>query len=48
MRITGDELRKVQLVELRILKELHRICVKHNIKYFLSDGTLIGAVRHGG
>ncbi|MDR0784470.1 MAG: LicD family protein [Treponema sp.] len=48
MRITGDELRKVQLIQLRILKELRRICVKHNIKYFLSDGTLIGAVRHHG
>jgi len=48
MTISGDDLRKVQLLQLKILKEVHRICEKHNIKYFLSDGTLIGAIRHQG
>ena len=41
-------LRDVQLVELYIAKELKRICTKHNIRYFMSDGTLLGAVRHQG
>ena len=41
-------LRKLQLQELKCLKELKRICDENNIKYFLIGGTLIGAVRHKG
>ncbi|MBE6069843.1 MAG: LicD family protein [Clostridium lundense] len=41
-------LRRLQLVELTLLLELKRICDKHNIKYFLIGGTLLGAVRHEG
>lgn len=48
MHLTQEELRKAQLLMLKILKEVHRICEENNIKYFLSDGTLIGAVRHNG
>lgn len=46
--LTQDELRKVQLLELQILKEIKRICTKYNIHYFLTGGTLIGAIRHKG
>lgn len=46
--LSNDELRKVQLLELKVLKEIKRICEKHNIKYFLTGGTLIGAIRHKG
>lgn len=41
-------LRELQLFQLDILKELDRICKKHQIKYFLFYGTCIGAVRHHG
>lgn len=39
------ELRKVQI---EILSEIHKICVDYHINYFLSGGTLLGAVRHKG
>lgn len=41
-------LRTVQLLELEIAKEIKRICRKHDLRFFLLDGTLLGAVRHGG
>lgn len=41
-------LRKVQLAQLEIAKEIKRVCDKNNIKYFLDSGTLLGAVRHKG
>lgn len=41
-------LRDYQLALLSILKEMDKICVKHNFKYMISGGTLLGAVRHGG
>lgn len=41
-------LRKLQLTELEILRELDRVCRKHNLRYYIVGGTLIGAVRHKG
>lgn len=38
----------VKSAQLDLLSELKRICDKHNIKYFLVGGTLIGAIRHNG
>ncbi len=44
----GEELRRVQLIQLELLEEFDRICRKHNLKYNLNFGTLIGALRHKG
>lgn len=42
----SDFLREVQLVEYDMLKELDRISKKHNIKYYLGQGTLLGAAKY--
>lgn len=44
----GSPLRRQQERMLELLCEIDRICKKHGIRYWLSSGTLIGAVRHGG
>ncbi len=44
----GSELRKLQLKMLEILEVTAKICKKHNLPYWISGGTLLGAVRHGG
>lgn len=46
--MTAAELRKVQLLQLQMAKEVKRICEKHQIKYFLDAGSMLGAVRHHG
>ena len=41
-------LRKVQMTQLEIPKELKRVCDENNIRYFLNWGSYLGAVRHKG
>lgn len=43
--ICTDELKNIQL---DILKRVHLFCCQNNIEYFLTYGTLIGAIRHQG
>lgn len=43
-----NTLRKVQLVQLEIAKEVKRVCDENNISYYLTAGTCLGAVRHKG
>lgn len=44
----GSLLRRQQMRMLEILVEVDKICKKHDIPYWLSSGTLIGAFRHNG
>ncbi len=43
-----DKQQLVKYAQMDLLLELDRICKKWDIPYFLSGGTLIGAVRHDG
>lgn len=46
--LSQTDLRQLQIIELEILLEVDRICKKHNIKYSMAAGTLLGAIRHKG
>lgn len=41
-------LRKLQLLELDILKQVTELCNRHGLRYYLLGGTFLGAVRHQG
>lgn len=41
-------LRKTQLCMLELLNVIHEMCKKHNLRYWLDFGTLLGAIRHNG
>ncbi len=41
-------IRKLQMVEFRILEEVVRILEEENIRYYLLGGSFLGAVRHKG
>jgi len=41
-------LRQCQLVMLRMFKIFDYLCTKYQIEYFLTGGTLLGAIRHKG
>lgn len=43
-----ERMKQVQAANLKIIKEVDRICRKHGIHYLLDAGTLIGAIRHKG
>ena len=45
VELSLEERKKVQL---EMLKEVDTFCRQNNIKYTLSCGTLIGAIRHKG
>ena len=43
-----QQLRRLQLTQLEILKVIDKVCREHDIPYSLYAGTLLGAVRHQG
>lgn len=42
------QIRELQHLELTILREVDRICRENGLTYYLSEGTLLGAIRHKG
>ena len=51
MQNTNDDmvlLKKMQKKQMELLKELDRVCKILKIKFYLSSGTCLGALRHGG
>lgn len=48
LELDKDTLRRLQITELELLKEVDRICRKKQIHYNIIAGTMLGAVRHGG
>ena len=40
--------KQIQERILSIMLVIDKVCREHNITYYLSDGTMLGAVRHGG
>lgn len=46
--LSEEELRELQMIEVEMLVEIDRICKKCDIKYCISAGTQLGAIRHKG
>lgn len=48
MKLEDQELRKLQMKILDIVKYIDKLCKEENIEYFLMYGSCLGAVRHKG
>lgn len=52
LKINGDgtktTVRDVQMILLAMLKDIDAVCKRHNITYWLTGGSALGAVRHKG
>ena len=48
MKSNALTMQEIQSVSLEILKQVSDLCEKINLRYFLTYGTLIGAIRHKG
>lgn len=47
-QIDAETLDKAHACMTEILSEIDRVCQKHDIKWWIEDGTLLGALRHKG
>ena len=43
-----EDIQELRQIQMGILDNVHQFCEARGLRYFLSSGTLIGAVRHGG
>ncbi|MBP5618409.1 MAG: LicD family protein [Clostridia bacterium] len=46
--MTHEDFLRLQQTQLEIMDEIHRLCMEHNIPYYIVGGTGIGAIRHHG
>ena len=44
----NERILELQGVQLRIMDDIHRVCVELGLRYYLIGGSAIGAVRHNG
>ena len=44
----AEDVKMLQRYEIGIMKIVHDFCEEHGLRYFLVEGTLLGAVRHQG
>lgn len=47
IKIYAGKLHRIKDLELMMLRDIDELCRKHDIKYFLCGGTMLGAVRYG-
>lgn len=47
LEIYSGKLDRIKELELYMLKEVDKICERHNLKYFIAAGSLLGAKRYG-
>lgn len=46
--LTDSDTKKIQRVLLLMMDDIHALCEKNGLKYFITGGCAIGEVRHGG
>ncbi len=48
LQLDEQQLEQTHKIQVMLLDQVDRICRKHDIKYMICDGTLLGAIRHKG
>ncbi len=48
VEIADGDIRKIQMLVLKMMVEMDRICKKHNLTYYVAGGSILGGVRHKG
>ena len=47
-RYSREEMKKIWAINLELMSVFKKVCQKHNLKFFMGFGTLLGAFRHQG
>ena len=46
--VVSEEMKKIWAINLELMSVFKKVCQKHNLKFFMGFGTLLGAFRHQG